>query len=145
MNEKNNHKVSIVIPCFNEEKTISKVISDFEKELPDARIIIFDNNSTDNTAKIAKDNNTEVILEQRQGKGYVVQSMFNKIDSDYYIMVDGDDTYPAEEVKKLLQPVIQNKVDMVVGTRLEQATKQTLRPLHKFGNKIILKTNDKNP
>ncbi|MDD3887315.1 MAG: glycosyltransferase family 2 protein [Patescibacteria group bacterium] len=135
-----NEKIAIVIPCYNEEKTIGKVISDFKKELPGARIILFDNNCTDNTVKIAKDFSVEVIKEERQGKGYVIQSMFDNIDSEYYIMIDGDDTYPAVEVHKLLQPVIEDKTDMVVGTRLEQATKKTLRPLHQFGNVLILKT-----
>lgn len=133
-------KIAIIIPCYNEEKTIGKVIYDFKKELPDAEIIVYDNNCTDNTTKIAKENNAQVIQEERQGKGYVIQSMFDNIDAQYYIMVDGDDTYPALEVNKLLQPVLQNKADMVVGTRLEQATNKTLRPLHQLGNFLILKT-----
>jgi len=133
-------EISVVIPCYNEEKTIGKVVTDFQKELPNARIIVFDNNSTDNTVKIARDNDADVFFEERQGKGFVIQSIFNKIDADYYIMVDGDDTYTAKDVHKLLRPVQNNKSDMTVGTRLENATNITLKPLHQLGNKIILKS-----
>ncbi|MFA6296285.1 MAG: glycosyltransferase family 2 protein [Patescibacteria group bacterium] len=131
-------KITIVIPCYNEEKTISKVINDFKKELPNVEIIVIDNNSNDNSVKLAKESNAIVMTEEKQGKGYVVQKMFDEIDSDIYIMVDGDDTYFADDVHKLLQPVFDGKIDMSVGTRLEQATKKTLRPLHQFGNRVIL-------
>ena len=136
----NNHKpeVVVVIPCYNEEKTIGKVIIDFKRELPDARIIVYDNNSTDHSVKIAKEKGATVMKERKQGKGHVVRSMFTNIDADIYIMVDGDDTYPAEAVHELLKPVIENKADMTVGTRLEKATKKTLKPLHQFGNRLFL-------
>ena len=94
-------KTAVLIPCYNEELTIEKVIKDFKKELPDADIYVYDNNSKDKTAQIAKANGAIVKHEYRQGKGNVVRSMFRDIDADIYVMVDGDDTYPAEEVHKL--------------------------------------------
>ena len=127
-------QISVILPCFNEEKTIGKVIDDFRNELPMANIVVIDNNSMDHSVKIAKEKKAEIIFEPRQGKGFVVRRGFDEIEADIYVMVDGDDTYPAKEVKKLIQPVVDGKVDMVIGTRLESANDKTLRPLHQFGN-----------
>ena len=130
-------KIVIGIPCFNEEITIAKVISDFQKAIPQAEIIVFDNNSTDQTAKIAQESGTTVIPEYRQGKGNVVQSMFKNIESDYFVMVDGDDTYSAKHVNALLQPLLDKKADMTVATRLQEYATESFRPLHIFGNNLV--------
>lgn len=131
------HKIVVLIPCYNEEVTISKVIQDFQRELPEAEIIVFDNNSIDNTAKISRELGATVIEEKRQGKGYVIASMFEKIDADYYLMVDGDDTYSAEHARQLLEPLISGTTDMTVGTRLSEYTTESFRPLHVFGNNLV--------
>ncbi|MBU1177597.1 glycosyltransferase family 2 protein [Patescibacteria group bacterium] len=130
--------LTVVIPCYNEEKTIKKVITDFQRHLPEAEIIVYDNNSTDQTVKIAQAAGVKVLHEKRQGKGQVVKSMFDNIQADIYVLVDGDDTYPAEAARKLIKPVLDDEVDVVVGTRLEGADNKTLRPLHQIGNRIIL-------
>jgi glycosyltransferase involved in cell wall biosynthesis len=126
-----------IIPCYNEELTVAKVIGDFKKAVPEAKIYVFDNNSTDRTAEIAQSSGAIVIKEKRQGKGYVVQSMFNKIDADIYIMVDGDDTYDLAEVNRMISMVTHDEADMVVGTRLETYTDKSFRPFHTFGNKLV--------
>ena len=135
-------KIAILIPCYNEEKTIKKVINDFQDELPDADIYVYDNNSTDNTIKIAKEAGAIVRKEIRQGKGNVVRTMFREIDADIYIMVDGDDTYPAKDVHKLIEPIINNEADMVVGDRLSKGDyqKQVKKSFHKLGNNIVRKS-----
>ena len=132
-------KIAVLIPCYNEEITIEKVIKDFKKELPTADIYVYDNNSKDNTAKIAKENGAIVKHEYRQGKGNVVRSMFRDIEADIYVMVDGDDTYPAEEVHKLIEPIRNNEADMVIGDRLTNGTYQNenKRYFHEFGNNIV--------
>ncbi len=132
-------KIAVLIPCYNEEITIEKVIKDFKKELPTADIYVYDNNSKDNTAKIAKENGAIVKHEYRQGKGNVVRSMFRDIEADIYVMVDGDDTYPAEEVHKLIEPIRNNEADMVIGDRLTNGTYQNenKRHFHEFGNNIV--------
>ena len=132
-------KIAVLIPCYNEELTIEKVIKDFKKELPNADIYVYDNNSKDKTAEIAKQNGAIVKHEYRQGKGNVVRSMFRDIDADIYIMVDGDDTYPAEEVHKLIEPIKNKEADMVIGDRLTNGTykKENKRPFHRFGNNIV--------
>ena len=137
----NNHKATIVvlIPCLNEERTIGKVIQDFHAAIPEAKIIIFDNNSTDLTAAIAEKSGAEVITELRPGKGYVMSSMFQKVYADYYVIVDGDDTYSAEHVRQLLEPVIKGHADMAVAVRLEEYTAESFRPLHVFGNNLVRK------
>ncbi|MBN2215338.1 MAG: glycosyltransferase [Bacteroidales bacterium] len=132
-------KIALLIPCYNEEKTIEKVIRDFRKELPDADIYVYDNNSTDNTYQIALDNGAIVRKERKQGKANVVRSMFRTINSDIYIMVDGDDTYPASEVKKLMEPALSEDADMVIGDRLTNGTysKENKRGFHEFGNNLV--------
>jgi glycosyltransferase involved in cell wall biosynthesis len=131
-------KVLVLLPCYNEELTLAKVIDDFRHELPEAEIVVFDNGSTDKSVSIARQKQATVYSEKKRGKGNVIKSAFDSLEADIYVMVDSDDTYPADEVKKLLQPVIDGEVDMTVGTRLENATKKQLRQLHKFGNKFIL-------
>src|SRR5581483_3411578 len=111
--------VAVLIPCFNEEVTVGKVIDDFRRVIPQAAIYVFDNNSTDATARLAREHGAVVLHEKRQGKGYVVQSMLQKIDADYYVMVDGDDTYSADHLWELLLPVVNDHADMTVGNRLQ--------------------------
>jgi len=129
--------IAVLIPCFNEEKTIVKVISDFQKELPAAKIYVFDNNSTDHSAQLALETGAVVIKEKRQGKGFVISSMLSKIVADIYIMVDGDDTYPAEKVHNLISPVYLEEADMVVGQRLSSYSDKAFRPMHYSGNKLV--------
>lgn len=131
--------VAIIIPCYNEEVTIAKVVDDFRLNLPEADIYVYDNNSTDRTAQIAKEHGAKVKREPRQGKGNVVRQMLRDIDADYYIMVDGDDTYPAEAAKSLLEPLIMDNADMVVGDRLSNGTydQKNSRAFHGFGNKLV--------
>lgn len=134
-------KTAVLIPCYNEELTIEKVIKDFKKELPEAEIYVYDNNSKDKTAQIAKENGAIVRCEYRPGKGNVVRSMFRDIDADIYVMADGDDTYPAEEVHKLIEPVVKGEADMVIGDRLTNGTyqKENKRHFHEFGNNLVKK------
>ena len=132
-------KIAVLIPCYNEEITIEKVIKDFKKELPEADIYVYDNNSKDNTSKIAEEKGAIVVKEYRQGKGNVVRSMFRDIDADIYIMVDGDDTYPAEAARDMIQPIINGEADMVIGDRLSNGTyfQENKRPFHDFGNNLV--------
>ncbi len=130
-------KVAVLIPCLNEEITIGKVIQDFKRVLPDAGIWVFDNNSSDSSAEIAAEHGATVIPETRPGKGRVVQAMFRKVEADYYLMVDGDDTYSAEHALQLLQPLFVGEADMCVATRLEEYATQSFRPLHVFGNSLV--------
>lgn len=135
-------KIAVLIPCYNEELTIEKVIKDFRKELPDADIYVYDNNSKDKTAEIAATNGAIVKHEYRQGKGNVVRAMFRDIDADIYVMVDGDDTYPAEFVHKLIEPIRTGEADMTIGDRLSNGTYQeeNKRHFHEFGNNLVKKS-----
>ncbi|MAW05799.1 MAG: glycosyl transferase [Deltaproteobacteria bacterium] len=137
MKNNKNTKIVILIPCLNEEITIGKVIQDFKTTIPEAEIIVFDNNSTDRTGAIALECGAKVIKELRPGKGNVVSSMFRKVEADYFVLVDGDDTYSAEHVWDLLKPVMKNCADMTVGVRLEQYTKKSFRLFHIFGNNLV--------
>ena len=132
-------KIAVLIPCYNEELTIEKVVKDFKKELPDAEIYVYDNNSKDKTAQIAKDAGAIVRKENRQGKGNAVRTMFKEIDADIYIMVDGDDTYPAEFVHELIEPVVNGEADMAIGDRLSNGTyqKEIKKNFHEFGNSLV--------
>jgi len=132
-------KIAILVPCYNEALTIEKVINDFKIELPNAKIYVYDNNSTDNTATIAAEHGAIVKREYRQGKGNVVRSMFRDIDADIYVMIDGDDTYPAEFVHDLLKPIVDKDVDMVIGDRHSNGTykDENKRQLHNFGNRLV--------
>ena len=132
-------KIVLLVPCYNEEKTIGQVITDFKKYLPQAEIYVYDNNSTDATAKIARENGAIVKHEYQQGKANVVRSMFRQIESDVYVMVDGDNTYPASQVGKLLEIMEQRDCDMVVGDRLSNGTylKENSRAFHNLGNNLV--------
>lgn len=126
-------RIALIIPCYNEEAAIAKVVADFQHELPEADIYVFDNNSTDHTADVARQAGAIVLFEGRRGKGNVVKSMFQAVDADIYIMVDGDSTYPADKVHDLLCPILKGEADMVVGSRLlSRAT--TMKSLNRFGN-----------
>ncbi|MCB9832562.1 MAG: glycosyltransferase [Planctomycetes bacterium] len=130
-------RIAVLIPCYNEEATVGVVVDSFRKELPDARIIVFNNRSKDATVRIAREHGAEVIHEPRPGKGNVIAGMFESVDADVYVMVDGDDTYPAENVHELIAPVVDGMADMVVGTRLQEFTDTSFRPLHVLGNNLV--------
>lgn len=134
-------KIAVLIPCYNEELTIEKVIKDFRKELPEADIYVYNNNSRDKTKEIAIKNGAIVVDEYKQGKGNVVRSQFRDIEADIYVMVDGDDTYPAEFVHQLIEPVRNGQADMTIGDRLSNGTyqKENKRPFHEFGNNLVKK------
>jgi glycosyltransferase involved in cell wall biosynthesis len=134
-----NGTVAILIPCYNEAITIGKVVDDFKRELPDADIYVYDNNSSDDTAQIAQDHGAIVRYEKRQGKGNVVRQMIRDIDADYYLMVDGDDTYPAEAGIGLLKPLIDDSADMTIGDRLSNGSygDENDRAFHGFGNDLV--------
>lgn len=131
-------RIAVTIPCYNEAITIAKVIAEFRAALPGAAIYVFDNNSTDNTAQVARDAGAIVRSEQRQGKGHVVRRMFSDVEADIYVMVDGDDTYDAAIAPTLVELLKRNHVDMVVGTRAN-VTKDAGREGHAFGNKLFNK------
>ncbi len=133
-----NKKIAVLIPCYNESKTIEKVVKDYKKVLPEANIYVYDNNSTDGTDKIAKKAGAIVRYEHRQGKGNVIRTMFREIDADCYLMIDGDDTYPAESARKMCDAVLEEDVDMVIGDRLSSTYfEENKRPFHNFGNKLV--------
>jgi glycosyltransferase involved in cell wall biosynthesis len=127
-------RIAVLIPCYNEELTISQVVADFRERLPESDIYVFDNNSSDRTVEKAKRAGAIVFSEKRQGKGFVVQSMFRKVDADIYIMIDGDGTYPVEAVDKLVTPVLLGEADMVIGTRLHETSASEFRLLNRMGN-----------
>lgn len=129
--------ICVVIPCYNEGVTIKKVIKDFKTELPDADIIVINNNSTDDSEEIAINNGAKVIREPRQGKGFVVEKIVKELDYDIYIMVDGDDTYPANKIHDLLKPIIEQKADIVVGSRLQHYSTSAFKKFHKLGNNLV--------
>lgn len=135
---KNKSRIAVLIPCYNEELTIEKVVKDFKAVLPEADIYVYDNNSSDNTAQIAKSAGAIVKHEYRQGKGNVIRSMFRNIDADCYLMVDGDDTYPADNARDMANLVLEGKADMVVGDRLSSTYfEENKRPFHNSGNIIV--------
>lgn len=131
-------KIAVLIPCYNEEKTVEKVVSDFRAMLPEAVIYVYDNNSTDRTAELAAKAGAVVRHEYQQGKGNVVRRMFREIDAECYIMVDGDDTYPAESAREMAAKVLERHADMVVGDRLSSTYfTENKRPFHNFGNSFV--------
>lgn len=133
-----NKKIAVLIPCYNESQTIEKVVKDFKKVLPEADIYVYDNNSSDNTDEIARNAGAIVKYERKQGKGNVIRSMFHDIDADCYIMVDGDDTYEATDAKKIVESVLNNGADMVIGDRLSSTYfSENKRPFHNVGNKSV--------
>ena len=130
---------AVIIPCYNEAVTIGKVIDDFHRELPGATVYVYDNNSTDGTSQIALEHGATVRLEPRQGKGNVCRQMFRDIDAGCYLMVDGDDTYPAEAARALCDPILAGEADMTVGDRLSNGTytEENKRAFHGFGNNLV--------
>ena len=135
--QKQRDTIAVVIPCYNEAITIGKVVRDFRTILPSAAIYVFDNDSTDHTAQAAQEAGAIVIREKRRGKGRVVQSILKKIAAEYYVMVDGDDTYPAEYAGPLLDEVIKDRADMAVGNRLVTHEGTAFRPFHVLGNNLV--------
>ena len=135
---KKNKKIAVLIPCYNESKTIKKVVEDYKKALPEADIYVYDNNSSDHTDEIARKAGAIVKYEYRQGKGNVIRSMFKDIDADCYLMIDGDDTYPASNAKEMCDLILEKKADMVIGDRLSSTYfTENKRPFHNFGNRLV--------
>ena len=131
-------KIAVLIPCYNEERTVEKVVADFQRALPEAVVYVYNNNSTDRTAELAEKAGAVVRNEYKQGKGNVIRSMFQDIDAACYIMADGDDTYPAEAARELADRVLHHAADMVVGDRLSSTYyMQNKRPFHNFGNALV--------
>lgn len=131
-------KIAILIPCYNESKTIKKVVTDLKRELPEATIYVYDNNSSDGTDEIARNAGAVVRYEYQQGKGNVIRRMFAEVDADCYVMVDGDDTYPANQVREMVNKVLDRQVDMVVGDRLSSTYfEENKRPFHNLGNSLV--------
>jgi glycosyltransferase involved in cell wall biosynthesis len=130
-------RVAVIIPCLNEALTVAKVIEDFRRVLPRAEIYVIDNGSTDRTAEIAAAGGAQVLFETRRGKGFAVRSGFRRIDADFYVLVDGDDTYPAESVLALFEPVLAGRADMAVGSRNMAGNSSQFRPMNRLGNRLI--------
>ena len=131
-------KIAVLIPCYNESKTIKKVVEDFKKALPEATIYVYDNNSKDGTDKIAREAGAIVRYERKQGKGNVIRTMFREVDAECYIMTDGDDTYPAEYARELCNAVLERNADMVIGDRLSSTYfTENKRPFHNIGNVMV--------
>ncbi|RHP34937.1 glycosyltransferase family 2 protein [Lachnotalea sp. AF33-28] len=132
------NKIAILIPCYNESLTIKKVIEDYREALPEAEIYVYDNNSSDHTDEIAREAGATVRYEHRQGKGNVIRTMFREIDADCYLMIDGDDTYPAENARQMCDLVLEGGVDMVIGDRLSSTYfTENKRPFHNTGNRVV--------
>lgn len=131
-------KIAVLIPCYNESITIKKVVEDYKKALPDATIYVYDNNSNDGTDEIARKAGAVVRYEYRQGKGNVIRSMFRDIEAECYLMIDGDDTYPAEDAQEMIELVLNKGVDMVIGDRLSSTYfTENKRPFHNLGNRVV--------
>lgn len=131
-------KIAVLVPCYNEEKTVGKVVEDFKKELPEAKIYVYNNNSTDNTVEEALKAGAIVRHAYQQGKGNVIRKMFREVDAEVYLMVDGDDTYPAENAREMVDLVLNRGADMVVGDRLSSTYfQENKRPFHNFGNSLV--------
>lgn len=134
-------KIAVLIPCYNESITIKKVVEDYRQALPEATIYVYDNNSTDDTAKIAAEGGAIVRYEHQQGKGNVIRRMFREVDAQCYLMIDGDDTYPAENAREMVDCVLNQNADMVVGDRLSSTYfNENKRAFHNFGNSIVRKS-----
>ncbi|MFO0973567.1 MAG: glycosyltransferase [Phycisphaerae bacterium] len=131
-------RIAVLVPCYNEAITVGAVVRDFRRALPEAAIYVFDNNSSDDTAALARQAGAVVIREKKQGKGHVVAAMLEKVEADCYVMVDGDDTYPAEAVRELLAPVLQERADMAVGRRMAVDQRRAYRRFHVFGNRLVV-------
>lgn len=133
------NRVAVIVPCFNESLTIGKVVDDFKSQLPGATIFVYDNNSSDDTSKIAREHGAVVRFEPRQGKGNVCRQMFRDIDADCYLMVDGDDTYDETKAKEMVLPILKGEADMTVGDRLSNGSyaEENKRAFHGFGNNLV--------
>ena len=137
-------KIAVLVPCYNEEQTVAKVVKDAKAALPEAVVYVYDNNSSDRTAELAREAGAIVRFEPRQGKGYVIRRMFREIDALCYIMIDGDDTYPLEYASRMAEQVLEHQADMVVGDRLSSTYfTENKRPFHSFGNSIVRSTINK--
>lgn len=136
--EQAEQSIAILIPCYNEELTIANVVHQFRAQLPTADIYVFDNNSSDRTVEEARRAGAKVLHERRQGKGFVVQTMFQQVDADVYVMVDGDATYSPSEVHRLIAPILDGEADMVVGSRMHAESKSDFKRLNRFGNRVFL-------
>ncbi|MBR3435993.1 MAG: glycosyltransferase [Bacteroidales bacterium] len=131
-------KIAVLLPCYNEASTIAKVVTDFRAALPEADIYVYDNNSTDGTAQVAQQAGAIVRHEPVQGKGNVIRRMFREVEADCYLMADGDDTYPADQARQMVTPVLEEHVDMVIGDRLSSTYfEQNKRPFHNGGNRVV--------
>ena len=131
-------KIAVLIPCYNESLTIEKVVSDYKEALPEATIYVYDNSSSDHTDELARKAGAKVVYEYRQGKGNVIRSMFRDIDAECYLMIDGDDTYPAENAREMVDLVLNKGVDMVIGDRLSSTYfTENKRPFHNMGNRMV--------
>jgi glycosyltransferase involved in cell wall biosynthesis len=130
------HRIAVLVPCFNEEAAVATVVADFRKALPDAQIYVYDNNSSDRTGAVARQAGAQVRSERRQGKGHVVRRMFADVDADIYLLVDGDATYDAASAPRMIATLIDDRLDMVVGFRVDHAV-AAYRPGHRFGNKML--------
>ena len=131
-------KIAVLIPCYNESQTIAKVVKDYREALPEAVIYVYDNNSTDHTDEIARGAGAVVRYEYKQGKGNVMRTMFREIDAECYLMIDGDDTYPAENARTMTELILERKADMVIGDRLSSTYfTENKRPFHNMGNRLV--------
>jgi len=130
-------RIVVLIPCLNEEGTIARVVQDFRAQLPEAEVIVFDNGSSDKTVELALGAGAVLMSEKRRGKGHVVQAMFQNVEADVYVMVDGDDTYPADRVKALIAPVLQGEADMSIGSRMMAESRSAMSPMSRIGNKFF--------
>jgi glycosyltransferase involved in cell wall biosynthesis len=133
-------KIAVVIPCYNEEATVAKVVGDFRAQFLNARIVVIDNNSSDQTRVKALEAGADVFFEKKQGKGYAVQKAFNEFSEDIMVLVDGDDTYFAQDAKKLVKPVLNEEADMVVGNRIHGENAEAFKKNHYWGNKFLTKS-----
>jgi glycosyltransferase involved in cell wall biosynthesis len=133
-----NVRVAVIIPCLNEEATVGAVLDSFRSSLPEAALYVIDNNSSDKTAQIAHERGAHVLRETRPGKGFAVRKAFREIEADVYILVDGDDTYPAEDADRMLEPILSGMADVVVGARLGSDSRSEFRWVNRVGNRILL-------
>lgn len=131
--------VAVIIPCLNEEATVGEVLDGFRASLPSAALYVIDNNSTDRTAQIALDHGAIVLRETRPGKGFAVRKAFREVEADIYLLVDGDDTYPAEDAMRMLDPILDGTADVVVGARLGAGSQSEFRQINRIGNRILLR------
>ena len=138
MTAEGNRRVAVIIPCLNEEATIGRVLCEFRTALPEATLYVIDNNSVDGTARIAREEGATVLRETRPGKGHAVRKAFREVEADIYLLVDGDDTYPAEEAPRMLRPIVDGVADVVVAARLASQSRSEFRWVNRVGNRLLL-------